>query len=64
MMPEVSIHRFHNLIAINPPDGATFYLEPSAAKRLANALKATADSIETETFAASDLPKMAYPVAR
>lgn len=63
-MATISITRFRDLVQINPPTGATFYLDVNSANRLANALKCVTMSIESEAFAESDLPTMEYPVER
>ena len=47
------VYRFHDLVAFNPPEGATFYLQPSEARQLAKALMECVNSISFDNFAKS-----------
>lgn len=48
-----SLHRFHDKAALFTAGGATVYISAAAARRLADALNACADSIESTAFARS-----------
>ena len=51
----MQVYRFRNQVAINPPDGATFYLSARAANAMAAALQTVADDIPRAKFHESTL---------
>jgi hypothetical protein len=55
----MNVYRFHELAALNPPQGDTFYLTEREAVLLSAALMRVARSINTEKFSTSALGTIA-----
>lgn len=55
------IYRFGDFVAINPPDGSTFYLKASEALALENAVSEVLSSISTERFSKSKVGTFDIP---
>ena len=51
----MQVYRFHERVAINPPDGPTFYLLPEQATRLGAALMAHSQDCHENKFTQSTL---------
>ncbi len=51
----IRVYRFHDKVAVNPPDGPTFYLSRDAAQDVAAALMRGAYSVQQERFTQSTL---------
>ena len=49
------VYRFRDKVAINPPDGPTFYILASEAYKLAEALETCAEDIARLNFADSEV---------
>jgi len=49
------VYRFGDLVAINPPEGATFYLSAREARELSKALMLGVVSINVEKFTESNV---------
>lgn len=54
----IRVYRFHDKVAVNPPDGPTFYLSRDAAQDFAIALQQAAYSVQSERFTRSTLGTM------
>lgn len=50
---KMSVYRFRNKVAFNPPKGETFYLSPEAAQDLIDALGMVTEDIHVNEFSAS-----------
>ena len=53
----MNVYRFRDDVAINPPDGPTFYLSKAQARFMATALRRVATDIVKCKFVDSDLRK-------
>lgn len=56
-----SIYRFRDKVAINPPEGPTFYLSKEAARAMGQQMLLIAADIDSKTFSESKVKTVDIP---
>lgn len=60
--PTASVHRFRDKVAVHVGNGATVYMSPDEASKLARALTGCARDIRARSFVSSHFPTVSIPL--